>query len=264
MIWNAATNSVLERTIGAADDPAPLVDRVLGLDFHPDGSLLATAGGLAGRSGQVKLWSVADGRLVREIPTAARDAIYAVRFSPDGQLLATAAADRLSADLPHGRWLLVKTLAGHTHQVLGVAWRPDGKLLATCSGDQTVKVWDVDSGASLRTMRGDTYLIGEYRRPVTSISFVGTTEHLLTSAGDNTVRLHRTSSTRDVRTYKDSPAFMHSAVATSDGRLAIAGGQDGVLRVWNGETGYGITTFADPAGTGCARGIAPPATVTKP
>ncbi len=247
VIWDLPKSWTLERSIGAADDPTQLVDRVLGIDFHPEGNLLATAGGLPGRSGQLKLWNVADGRLVREVATGARDTLYGVRFSPDGQLLATAAADGQVPIFRTADGSLVKTLAGHTHHVLGVAWRPDGKLLATCGGDQTVKVWDLESGTALRTMRGDTYQIGEYRRPVTSISFVGNTEHLLASAGDNTVRLHRSSSTRDVRTYKESPAFMHSAVATSDGRLVIAGGQDGVLRVWNGETGYPVTTFADPA-----------------
>ncbi len=246
-VWNTGEPWTLDRTVGRADEPGQLVDRVLGLDFSPDGTLLATGGGLAGRSGELKLWSVADGKLVREIASGARDTIYGLKFSPDGQFLAAAAADRLVRIFRTADGTLVRTLAGHSHHVLGVGWRPDGKLLATCSGDRTVKVWDFETGAVLRTMLGDSYLIGEYKREVTSISFIGNTEHLLTSAGDRTVRMHRTSSNRDLRTFKDSPTFMYSAVATSDGKLVIGGGQDGILRIWNGENGYSIQVFADPA-----------------
>src|SRR5207253_7343824 len=137
--------------------------------------------------------SVADGQLVREIPNAHRDTIFAVKFSPDGQFLATASADRLMKVFRAGDGSLVRTFEGHTHHVLGVAWRSDGKMLATCGGDRVVKLWDFDTGAALKTMRGDTYQIGEYKGEVTSISYIGDTEHLITSAGDHTVRMHRTS-----------------------------------------------------------------------
>ncbi|HEX5442400.1 MAG TPA: c-type cytochrome domain-containing protein [Pirellulales bacterium] len=245
-VWQASAQWTLERTIGRPDDPDQLVDRVLSLDFSPDGALLATGGGLASRRGQLKIFNVADGQLLREIPAAHRDTIHGVRFSPDGQLLATASADRLIKLFRVSDGSLVRTLEGHTHHVLGLAWQPDGKLLASCGGDQTVKLWNIETGLCARTMRGDTYRLGEYRREVTSISFIGDTEHLVTSSGDRSVRLHRTSSPRDVRAFREGASFMHAAAATSDGRLVIGGGRDGVLHVWNGENGNPVTTLAPP------------------
>ncbi len=230
----------LERTIGQVDSPEILADRVLALDFSPDGKLLAMGAGLAARSGQVKLWNVANGQLVREISAAHRDTVFAVKFSPDGQHLATASADRLMKVFRVVDGALVRTFEGHAHHVLGVAWKPDGRLLATCGGDQVVKLWDFESGATLRTMRGDTYQLGDYRREVTSISFIGDTEHMLASSGDRSVRLHRTSSQRDVRAFRDGASFMHAAVGTIDGKLIFGGGRDGILHVWNGESGYQV------------------------
>jgi hypothetical protein len=57
--------------------------------------------------------------------------------------------------------------------------------------------------------------------------------------------MHRTSSTRDVRCYKEGATFMHAAAATSDGRLILGGGRDGILHIWNGESTYAVP-FADP------------------
>ena len=40
---------------------------------------------------------------------------------------------------------------------------------------------------------------------------------------------------------------MHAAAATSDGKLVIGGGHDGILHIWNGETGYPLPSFEPQA-----------------
>lgn len=36
-----------------------------------------------------------------------------------------------------------------------MAFSPDGKTLASGSGDENIKLWDVQSGACLKTLRSD-------------------------------------------------------------------------------------------------------------
>jgi WD40 repeat protein len=56
--WNTQAPWMLAQTIGKIEDPSIFVDRVIALDFSPDGKLLATAGGEPSRSGELKLWDV--------------------------------------------------------------------------------------------------------------------------------------------------------------------------------------------------------------
>src|SRR3989442_1517554 len=68
-------------------------DAVRALAFSRDGKLLAAAGGLPARKGEVKLWDVATKAVARTF-TGHADCIYAVAFSPDGAVLATASYDK--------------------------------------------------------------------------------------------------------------------------------------------------------------------------
>src|SRR6266516_4041411 len=51
---------------------------------------------------------------------------------------------------------LLHTLEGHTDRVDPLAWSPDGKLLGSGSKDQTVRLWDLTTGALLHTLEGHT------------------------------------------------------------------------------------------------------------
>jgi WD40 repeat protein len=236
----------LERIIGGTAQPNVFGDRVLTIDFHPDGTLLATGGGLASRSGELKIVSVTDGALVREIVNAHADTVLAVRFSPDGQQLASAGADRLVKVFQTADGQLARTFAGHTAHVLGVDWSADGKLLVSCGTEKALKLWDAATGNPIYTMKGNTYQIGPYRGEVTAASFIGNSEQILAASGDGTVRLHRASSENDMLTFKGPRAYIYSAAASNDGRVLVAGGADGILRVWSGRENDMQTSFPPP------------------
>src|SRR5690349_13635627 len=69
-------------------------EAVRALAFSRDGKLLAAAGGLPARKGEVKIWNVAAHSVITTI-AGHSDCIYAVAFSPDGAMLATAGYDKL-------------------------------------------------------------------------------------------------------------------------------------------------------------------------
>ena len=131
---------------------------------------------------------------------------------------------------------LLKNFEGHTHHVLGACWKPDGRTLASAGADGLVKTWNFTTGERLKNIEG-------FGKEVTSVSFVGVSDQLLASAGDGQLKLLRENG-EAVRTFPGAGDYLYCSAATPDGKTVIAGGLDGVLRVWYGEDGKSITEFA--------------------
>lgn len=238
-LWDIAPVWTLERTFGSPDATSPFSDRVMALAFSPDSRLLATGSGEPSRGGEVKIWQVSDGKLVHDFKTVHSDAVFGLNFSPDGKFLASGAADKFVRVIELATGKVTRSFEGHTHHVLGVTWKRDMRTLASCGADNVVKTWDVVTGERKKTIDGFT-------KEVTSIQYVGITDQLLVSSGDSQVRIVRDNGDK-VRSFDGVTDFMHASATTADGALVIAGGQDSVLRVWNGTDGKSLITFSPPA-----------------
>jgi WD40 repeat protein len=222
---------VLERTLSGE----PLADRVNAVRFSPDGKTLAVGGGEPSRSGDISLWDVAAGKLVKDWRERHTDAVLSLDFSPDGKLLASGGADKMAriTDLATGGQ--VNLFEGHTHHVLGVAFRADGRVLASAGGDGVVLVWDLLSGERKKKIEG-------WGKEVTSLQFIGATAQIVTSAGNNTVRIVNDDGTV-VRAIEKLPDFMQAAASTASAGVVVGGGEDSFLRVWDGTNGQELAVF---------------------
>ena len=168
-------------------------------------------------------------RLVRS------DAVFSLAFSPDGKYLASGAADKFLKVVELATGKVVKQFEGHTHHVLGVSWNRNERTLASAGADNVVKIWDFVHGERKKTIAG-------FDKEVTAIRFIGNTDQALAAAGDARIRLVREDGS-DVRSFAGATDFIESAAVTPDGAVVIAGGQDGVLRVWDGTDGKLIVSF---------------------
>jgi WD40 repeat protein len=239
LLWNLNPAWILDRTIGTGDAQSPLIDRVNAVRFSPEGQYLATGGGEPSRSGEIKIWQVADGKLWKEMANVHSDAVLSLDFSHDGKYLASGAADRFAriTELDTGK--VVKSFEGHTHHVTGVSWKRDGRTLATAGADNVVKIWDFVAGERRKNIEGAS-------KEVTSIQFVSITDQAVATSGDGLVRALKENG-ETVRSFGGASDFVYSAAVTADGRLVVAGGVDSVLRVWNAADGQSLLTFAPPA-----------------
>ena len=234
--WNS--NWLLERTIGSGGANSPLADRVNALRFSAAGKQLFTGGGEPTRGGEIKLWRVQDGTLIRDFPNVHSDSVFALDVSSDGKLLASGAADRFAkiVDVANGK--VVRTLEGHTHHVLGVAWKRDGRTLLTAGADNVAKVWNTTTGERRKNVEG-------FAKEITAAAFVGLSDEAVLSGGDGQVLLVKSGGEK-VRSFTGATDYVYAVAIDADGSVVLAGGADGVLRAWDGKTGKIFAEFPRP------------------
>jgi WD40 repeat protein len=219
----------LERKIGGLQQ-SPLSDRVTSLAFDRTGMVLAAGSGQPSRSGQVELFAVDTGRILRSFPDAHSDIVLGLGFSPDNRLLASAAADKTIRLLDVSRGEVVRTLEGHTHHVMALDWQHDGQRLVSAGADQTVKVWDVESGTASRT-------IGGFPTELSAIDIVPGTSQIVAASINGLLKLADANQGKVLRNFNAGGEFTFALAVTPDGQRLLAGGQDGTVRIWNLDDG---------------------------
>jgi WD40 repeat protein len=225
-LYHRRPDWVLERTIGSADANSIISDRVTALDFRPDGMSLAVGSGPPSRFGEVKVFAVATGELVRDFGEVHSDTVFGVAFSPDGRQLASAAADKTIRVLDVATGELVRSLEGHTHHVLSLDWQDDGQTIASASADQSIKVWNVETGEQRRTISG-------FSKEITALVFVQTSNQIVTACADGSLRLSNTGDGKAVRNFSAAGDFLFTVRVSPDGQKVVAAGQTGTVRIWN-------------------------------
>jgi WD40 repeat protein len=232
IVWDAQTGLLQKRLTG-------LADRVVTLAFSPDSKLLATGGGAPTQDGEIKIFEVAAGKLVADIQHGHSDQVFGVSFSPDGTKLATCGADKFVKvfAVPSGKFL--KAFEGHTHHVLDVAWKADGKLLASAGADNVIKAWDYEKGEQLRSF-------GNHTKQVTRLVFKGNTAEIATCSGDQTVRMWNVDNGGGGMTFGGSNDFLYAVGISADGKIVAAGGEEGIVRLYNGTNGQLVKALLPP------------------
>lgn len=166
------------------------------------------------------------------------------------------ANEEIRKNLPPGV-KLVRTLRGHTDYISLIAWSPNGRILASSSADGTIQLWDVETGESLRTIKGN-------KRGVWCIAFDPTGE-ILASGDDDCVKLWETNSGNLLNILEMNTEGAVSLAFDPMGRMLASGTFDKTVKLWEATSGkllhtlkghsksVGIISF-DPTGHTLASG----------
>lgn len=238
-------------------------------------------------------WSLAgvlgpkDGKATADMADSAfANRVISLAFSDDGKMLAAGGGEPsrsgeiLIFDVAK-KSLLKQLKEPHSDTVCGLEFSRDGKKILSGAADKFVKIFDVETGAFVRSFEGhtnhvldvswksDTTVIasvgadnvikvwnvetGEqqrtiqgYTKQVTSVQFVGRSGNFAACSGDKSVKLHQASNGNAVRTFAGTGDFMYAVSVSDNEQVVVSGGQDGVLRAWNAANGNSLRTFDPP------------------
>lgn len=230
---------------------------VLDAAFSPQASRLATASA----DGTARIWDVRTGTLVAST-VGQKGIVRAVAFSPDGNFVVTGSDDRTAIVFKADDGDARAWFDGHAEGVRSVAFSPDGSTVLTASSDRTARLWDPRTQPQLD-------VVARYPGFVAGAAYAGSSA-IAIAGPRNRVRLVRASDGRPLHTFAvPGPA---RAVATSaDGQIVavasaagvavfglsgkrtklalpgaaavavsadgslVAGGGDGVARIWSAD-----------------------------
>jgi mono/diheme cytochrome c family protein len=215
-LWETAEWKPLRRL-------GPHPHRVLALAFSPDGKKLATASGLPGKTGEIKVFEIESGK---EVLSAAphTDTAFAVAWSRDGAKLFTGAADRVSYLLDAQDGKILMRLEGHTHHVLAVALSSDAKRAVSAGADGDLKLWNLEDGAYIGGFRGEEP--GE----VTGCAFSGDDKSVVSFGASGKLRVWDAGNRNQRRSYDQTAGYLQAGGFLDGGKRFVSANQDG--RVW--------------------------------
>ena len=219
----------------AASEATPLhvlrghEDLVDTLQFSADGRLLATGS----RDKTVRVWNVADRTCIAQWHAA--DSLGAsVAFHPDNVHVAQGGAKTITLHQvgEPGASRIVAAFVGHTRVARRIAFSADGRFLASCSMDNTVRVWDVATGACLHVFQDDVHSFW-------SLDF-SPDSRFLAGGGRTGIRLWDLASGRHLLAQQSALAAagnIRPVAFSPDGTRLVSGGIDRCVRLWELDDG---------------------------
>ena len=131
---------------------------------------------------------------------------------------------------------LIRKFVGHTDLISSVAFSPDGRTALSGSFDNTLKLWDVATGATIQSFAGHSDF-------VTSVAFQSDGRTALSGRKDATVRLWEVANGKELRILKGPAGPIYRIAISSDGRTILSGAETG-LTLWDMATGRELRTIA--------------------
>jgi WD40 repeat protein len=143
---------------------------------------------------------------------------------------------------PLGKFTVALDAGGHTGPTTFLQFTADGEHLITGSTDRTVRLWDVETGQTLRVLRPPGYSCVIMAASPDGQRLAVMSEDIRRERGKQVVTtsvvyLVAVADGRIERVLKDHTAPITSLAFSPDGKKLASGGHDNTIRIWDVATG---------------------------
>ena len=210
--------------------------------FSPNGHTVTSGS----EDGTVRLWDVSNLGVQQSAVSVQQSAISGQR---------SAVSFLAFSPTPHSPLPTPLTLTGHTHAVWSVAFSLDGQMIASGSLDGTIRLWQ-------QALDYEPYVLNGHEGGVCAVAFAPLSslrQVFASGSQDQTVRLwavtHHASPVEEsagpslvgavdhLKTLRGHASWIRCIAFSPDGSLLASGSSDGIVIVWEVETGDRLQTF---------------------
>jgi hypothetical protein len=269
--WNLEGNLVRRLT--------NVAERVRSIAFSPDPHFVAVGGGQPGRYGELSIYNLETGARETNLLQAA-DEVLCVAFSADGRRLACAGTDNAIHVYDWEKRAPLVTIQQHADWVTSICFNTNGTQIASASRDRTARIYDSASGELEITYTGQNsplYVIGflpggrlisggrdkalhiwDGKEGKKKSEISGTQsevyallideDHLFIAGASGLVREYSTADLKEHQTFKSPGDAIYALAYVEGSHLLASGSYDGVINVWNTQTGALDRTFVAAPG----------------
>jgi hypothetical protein len=256
-----------------------VTQRVRAIAFDSTGKNLAIAGGQPGRAGELNLYDYESGALKTNLlrtsdeiislacsreakllacggtdnaihvfrddtfaPTITiqqhADWVTAIAFNTNGTQIASASRDRTARVYDAAVGNLETTYTGHNSPLYAVAFLVDG-LVASGGRDRSVNIWDSKEGKKKSDFVG-------FEGEINALLAAG--DFLFSASTDGVVKQHVISNHKVLHTFKGHGDAVYALAYDAASKKLLSGDHDGVVNLWNVESGELEKTFVAAPG----------------
>jgi WD40 repeat protein len=208
-------------------------ERVLNLDFSPDGHLLASTSSdrhamLDGRAGSIIVWETSNWKPTKRFETESAVPCMTL-FSADGRYLISALDDgTVSYRRVGGDFEEFRRFDTGQPGVMSLAIAPYGMLLATGHPTGAIELWDVESSHHRGPLQG-------HSRPIMHVEFSPDGKLLASSAENGEIRLWETTTRQLCVAPMQEFTYVPCVRFFSDGKTLVSCSQQ--ICLWDVQSG---------------------------
>ena len=232
---------------GEVHGPGPIVWQPLPEGLNPIYAVALTLDGqfaACGRANQIFVYHLPSGQLVTRLtdpsmakpgsePTrgaAHRDLVHSLAFNPEGTVLASGGYREVKLWRRPRNVQKLRLTSGASNTVQTLAVSRDRKWLATGGSDRSIRLWNISSGALVKTLGG-------HEKAVTALRFSADGGRLYSGSLDKSIRIWSLAEGALIA-QTNLAAEVHALTLVGGGQQLAAGGSDHVIQIWQlpGET----------------------------
>ena len=216
------------KNTAAARRPRPLA-----LRFSADAKAIAAAS----NDGSLRVWAIATGLPIAQMPGVGMTASASLAVRDDGVFEAVGGDGSTILVHTPSRWVLERTLGGETaaspfiDRVNALRFSPDGKLLAAGGGEPTrsgdITLWDSATGNLVKDWRE------KHSDAVLSLDFSADGKQLASGGADKLARVTEIAGGKSVHVFEGHTHHVMGVSFRADGRVLATAGGDGAVVVWD-------------------------------